>query len=208
MSEEEVHANGFQSLAQFNSLRFLDHSLGIYMDLAAQEDYFENTLFFFLGDNGTAGPAPHFPRAEEELDLCWFHTPFLIYGRNLKEAGRTFDVPGTQMDLMPTVAGAIGLDVPETTIGRNLLDPALERYAFVQLQRGLRTYVGLLGEEYFALSSVDGLDRSLHSYRSPTPTEDLSASDPRRLEDMTELGLGLYHASKWMLYHNGREGRK
>ncbi|MHC4548393.1 MAG: LTA synthase family protein [Planctomycetota bacterium] len=208
VDEEELYEYGFHSLAEFNSFRFLDHSLGFFMRTARREAYFANTLFVLLGDNGTPGLCPNLPRSEEVFGLGMYHTPFLLYGPGLVEKGKVFDFPATQMDVMPTVAGAIGAEVRNTTMGRNLLDERFDgqRYAFLQTRRGAVSEVGLLGPEFYLVVNQDGTNARLHGYLSKTPLEDLAAQHPERVRDMVELGLGLYHASKYMMYHNAPPG--
>jgi hypothetical protein len=177
--------------------------MGFFLKTAREEAYFANTLFFFLGDNGTPGKVAALPPAEEVFGLGMYHTPFLIYGPELLREPRVFDAPATQMDVMPTVAGAIGADVVNTTLGRNLLDPRLpEGYAFIQTRRGTETEIGLLGRDFYLITDLDGLHPRLHAYGSASPTDDLAAAEPERVRAMTDLGLGLYHTSKWMMYHN------
>lgn len=201
--EDELHENGFNSLEEFNSFRFLDHSVGLFLKTARREKYFQNTLFFFLGDNGTPGKVAALPPAEELFGLGMYHTPFLIYGPGLIAKPATFDVPATQMDVMPTVAGAIGADVVNTTLGRNLLDRRLpEGFAFIQARHGTETEVGLLGRDFYLILKADGTQPRLHPYRSASPGDDLAAEDPERVRAMADLALGLYHTSKWMMYHN------
>lgn len=201
--EKKLHENGFHSEAEYNSFRFLDHSVGFFLKTAGQEAYFENTLFFFLGDNGTPGKVSALPVAEEVFGLGMYHTPFLIYGPGLIREPRVYDTPATQMDVMPTVAGAIGADVVNTTLGRNLLDKRFDDgYAFIQARRGARTEVGLLGRDFYLIMGADGTEPRLHAYASPSPTEDLAAGEPERVRAMTDLGLGFFHTSKWMMYHN------
>jgi len=201
--EEALHENGFHSLAEFNSFRFLDHSIGFFLKVARDEDYFENTLFFFVGDNGTPGKVAALPPAEEVFGLGMYHTPFLIYGPGLIREPRMIDVPATQMDVMPTVAGAIGAEVLNTTLGRNLLDERFaDGYAFIQARRGALTEVGLLGRDFYLVVNADGTQPRLHPYASASPADDLAAGDPERVRAMTDLGLGFYHTSKWMMYHN------
>jgi phosphoglycerol transferase MdoB-like AlkP superfamily enzyme len=201
--EEQLHANGFHSLAEFNSFRFLDHSIGFLLRVAGDEAYFENTLFFFLGDNGTPGKVAALPVAEDVFGLGMYHTPFLIYGPGLIREPQVFDTPATQMDVMPTVAGAIGAEVVNTTLGRNLLDRRLaDGYAFIQARRGAATEVGLLGRDFYLIMNADGTKPRLHAYASASPTDDLAAGEPERVRAMTDLGLGFLHTSKWMMYHN------
>jgi phosphoglycerol transferase MdoB-like AlkP superfamily enzyme len=201
--EETLQANGFHSLAEYNSFRFLDHSIGFFLKAARAEAYFENTLFFFLGDNGTPGKVAALPPAEEVFGLGMYHTPFLIYGPGLIREPRVIDLPATQMDVMPTVAGAIGAEVLNTTLGRNLLDERFaDGYAFIQARRGALTEVGLLGRDYYLIVNADGTQPRLHAYASASPTDDLAAEEPERVRSMTDLGLGLFYTSKWMMYKN------
>jgi phosphoglycerol transferase MdoB-like AlkP superfamily enzyme len=201
--EEELQENGFHSLAEFNSFRFLDHSIGFFLKAAREEAYFENTLFVFLGDNGTPGRVAALPPAEEVFGLGMYHTPFLIYGPGLIREPQGFDAPATQMDVMPTVAGAIGADVVNTTLGRNLLDRRLpDGYAFIQARRGTETEVGLLGRDFYLIVNADGTRPRLHAYASASPEKDLAAGEPERVRAMTDLALGFFHTSKWMMYHN------
>ena len=37
---------------------------------------------------------------------------------------------------------------------------------------------------------------------SETPLEDLAARYPQVAEELTEFALGLYHTSKYLMYHN------
>ncbi|MHC4941319.1 MAG: LTA synthase family protein, partial [Planctomycetota bacterium] len=55
---EQLARNGFESLGQLNSFRFMDYALGEYLKMAAKAPYFENTIFLLLGDNGAAGRGP------------------------------------------------------------------------------------------------------------------------------------------------------
>lgn len=203
-TDAELAEAGFSSLAQYNSFRFLDHALGFYLRTAEKEPYFENTVFFMLGDNGAIGRVPGLPKAEEVFELGRFHTPFLVWGPRLNTSGRVFESPATQMDVMPTIAGAIGADVWNTTLGRNLLDPRFEHFAFIHTRRGLTTRIGLLSEDYYSIVDLDGSNAGLHDYHADDPSVNLASAEPRLLEEMTELGRGLYQASKWMMYHNGR----
>lgn len=202
--DDELAKYGFRSLGAFNSLRFLDHSIGHFMRLARTRDYFENTLFVLFGDNGTGGKSPHMPPVEEELGLGTYHVPFIIYGPGLIKQGKVFDTLASQMDILPTIAGLVGAPALDTTIGCNLLDPRLasERYALIQTERGAVPSLGLVGEDFFLTLNADGSDTRLYRYDSTRPILDVAGQYPDRVREMSELCLGLYHASKYLLYHN------
>ena len=198
---DKLRAHGFIDIDEFNSFRFLDHSIGVFLDQARKESYFENTVFMFYGDNGTPGRADHMSEAELALGLGAHHTPFLVYGPGVLREPRRLEQPAGQCDVMATVAGLTGSACLNTTLGRNLLDPRFSTapsYAYVQMQRGTRQFVQLVGRRYVATIQTDG-SATLHDLKNATASE-----DPRRLEEMRALGLGLYRTTQWLLYHNGR----
>ena len=204
VEERELNKYGFSSLTEFNSFRFLDHSLGFFMRIASKEEYFKNTLFFIFGDNGTRGKSPHMTAAEESLKLGTYHVPFVIYGPGLIRKGRVFDILATQMDVLPTIAGMTGSPFLNTTLGRNLLDTRFDsqRYAFIETKRGSAPEIGLLSDDFFLVMNVAGTNISLYPYYSQTPTENVGEKFPDQVRQMSQLCLGLYHTSKYLLYNN------
>jgi len=200
--------HGFIDIDEFNSFRFLDHSIGFFLELAKKEKYFENTVFLFYGDNGTPGRVKHMPPAEELLGLGSHHTPFVIYGPGVIPEPRVIGRPGGQCDVMATVAGMVGSPGINTALGRNLLDPRIEghrNYTFVQMSLGARTRILVVGEQYMVRLRPDGTEGSLHDYSSATPELDLSRRDPDRFAEMRALALGLRRTAEWLLYHNQPE---
>jgi phosphoglycerol transferase MdoB-like AlkP superfamily enzyme len=205
VDEKVLRRNGFGSVAELNSFRFLDHAIGHYLHIAGEEAYFENSLFFILSDNGGSARSRNMTAAEKEHGLGTFHAPLVIYGPGCIPEGRVIDQPATQMDLMPTIAGALGIEALNTTMGRNLLDPqwADRGYGFFYRTRGSEGEIGLVGKEYLLQLRADGSDSHLYSLRDEDdPTVDLGDALPDRRRQMHELGLGLYHASRFLLYNN------
>lgn len=200
----EIKKYGFSSLAEFNSFRFLDHSLGFFMRIAKKESYFENTLFLILGDNGVIGKAPNMPKAEEEFQLTNYHVPFVIYGPGLIRKGKVFDTIASQVDILPTLAGITGTPFLNTTLGRNLLDTRFnsQRYAFIQSKRGAVPEIGLLSDKFYFVMNANGTNERLYPYYSETPTIDLGEQFPDQKREMSRLCRGLYETSKYLLYHN------
>ncbi len=62
--EKDAVTYGFRSVVAYNSFRFMDHALGIFMKKAKGEDYFKNTIFVFFGDHGLIRNASHMHKAE------------------------------------------------------------------------------------------------------------------------------------------------
>ena len=205
--EERVKKYGFVSLAELNSFRFMDHSLGWFINTAKQEDYFENTIFLILADHGLVGRAPHMPKAEEEFGLTHFHVPFLIYSPSHIPKGKTFDGIASQIDVLPTLAGIMGRPFLNTTLGRNLFDSGFDsqRYAFILSQRKAVPEIGLLGEKFYLVMDSDGTNKRLSLYHSETPQINLMHRFPEETQKMERLCKGLYETSRYILHHNFQE---
>jgi len=50
---EKLKENGFDSLKDYNGMRFLDYSLGHFFRLVSKEDYYRKTIFCMFADHGT-----------------------------------------------------------------------------------------------------------------------------------------------------------
>jgi len=204
IAEERLKKYGFSSLEEFNSFRFMDHSLGFFMRTAKQEDYFRNTLFFIFADNGVKGRAPHMVKAEEAFQLLHYHVPLLIYGPGLIPKGKAFNSIASQIDLMPTIAGIAAMPSLNTTLGRNLFDPGYDsrRYAFIESRRGPIPIIGLVSDSFYLEMNADGTGIELHEYYSDTPKTDVGNQYPDQKREMAQLCRGLFETSRYLMYNN------
>jgi hypothetical protein len=116
---EEVQKWGFRSVEQFNAVRLLDYNIGRVLQMARKSGYFDNTIFVFFGDhNNRITTLPHMPPAFE-LFLESNHVPHMIYAPKLLEP-RVIDEAVNLVDVLPTVAGLLGLEYDSQTLGRDL----------------------------------------------------------------------------------------
>ncbi|MBE9567261.1 MAG: sulfatase-like hydrolase/transferase, partial [Proteobacteria bacterium] len=88
----EVTDYGFASLEELNSFRFMDHSIGHFIERAKKEPYFDNTLFVFFGDHGIHAPAgKHSPAYETQLNIQGLRVPLVLYGKSIISDPEVFD---------------------------------------------------------------------------------------------------------------------
>ncbi|MHC4958501.1 MAG: LTA synthase family protein [Planctomycetota bacterium] len=200
--------NGFESLGQYNSFRFMDYALGEYMKRASKSEYFKNTIFMLLGDNGAAGRGPTMSAVEERLGLQFFHTPLVIHAPGADLGGEVRSVPGSQYDLVPTAAGAAGLALENRTLGRNLLDKRYDdrRLAFMEIPIGAGMHSVVVGEEYCLHVHPAGGDAPLYRFAA-SRLDDLSAQQPADAQRLKEMATGIFHTARYMLYNNAPGGR-
>lgn len=208
VSDAEVQKYGFASVEEYNSFRFMDYSVGHFMELAKKSDYYKNTIFVFWGDHGiSASTGQHVTPGEgrSNLDLGALRVPFVIYSPLIKEP-KVYDKVVSEVDAMPTIASLANISYTGTTLGRDMFDERYDdsRYAF-SITHASNPLIGLIGEKYYYRTRADGTNAALYEIRSQTPLEDHSKEEPQLTQKMKELTYGIYETSKYIPHFNKRE---
>jgi len=107
-------------------LKHLDDGVGEVVGKLKREDLFDNTLLFFLTDNGGSRTmrADNTPLRgyKQSLDEGGIRTPFIVTWPDRFAGGRTIDTPVISFDILPTALDAV--DVAHETdefSGRSLI---------------------------------------------------------------------------------------
>lgn len=109
-----------------NAIRYADYAIGDFFRRAARQEYFERTVFLVVADHDAR------VYGADLVPIERFHIPGLIIAPGLAPA--RLDRLASQVDLMPTLFDAIGLDTVHPMIGHDLLaaDPGAPGHAFMQ----------------------------------------------------------------------------
>ncbi len=201
---EKLKRNGYESVEEYNAFRFLDHSVGKFVDMARKEKYFDNTIFVFFGDHGIRGDGgDSTPKYETQLGLTGFHVPFLIYAPKLIRGGQTYDSIASEMDVLPTIASLTSHEYMNKAMGRDLLDPVIEsrHYGFTIVHRST-SEIGIFNDKFYLIMSENGSNKHLHRLDSDAPEEDVSGKYPEDVKNMERMLRGFHETSKYMLYYN------
>ncbi len=204
---EVLEKAGFISNGEYNAFRFMDHSLGYFMQQAKEAGYLDNTLFVFYGDHGITGyGGTHSPEFENPYILTGLHTPLIFYAPSLIKQPQMDTKPASELDLLPTIASLAAPGYTNTTLGRDLRDPrfAKQRYAFTITHHSI-SEIGLIGEDYYFRMSEDGSNKILVDTRSTNPEENVLTVYPEVAAQMEALTVGIHETAKYMLYHNPRQ---
>jgi phosphoglycerol transferase MdoB-like AlkP superfamily enzyme len=99
-------------------VKYADYALGYFLDEAAKQPWFDDTVFVVVADHG----ARVYGKAEIPLET--YEIPLMIYApKHL--APRTIDTLTTQIDIAPTVLGLLGLPYEAPFFGVDVLhEPA------------------------------------------------------------------------------------
>jgi hypothetical protein len=117
------------------------------------------------------------------------------------------DEVASQLDVLPTLVNFAGGSGINSTLGRDLLDPAFagRRYALTVERLEKSPLVGLISRDFYFKTASDGSEQRLYRIDAADPRADVSAELPETTAEMRELALGLYEAARYMRYHNAPE---
>ncbi len=205
-SDEEVKQWGFQSAAQYNAVRLLDFDLGKFFAMAKESGYFDNTIFVMYGDhNSRTTELNHLPPYHKALDLESFNVPGIIYAPKLLPP-RVIEQPVSLLDLAPTIAGLLGLDYVNTTMGRDFQTITPEREGvFLVLVEGTFPVIGMVNRDFLVKMNEDGSNASLHKLLSDKPEQDVSQEYPDVFKKMADITRAQYETARYQFYQNRRQ---
>ena len=123
VDNETLLKNSFISLDEYNSLRFADYSVGVFFNKLKELGLEENTLVAIIGDHGLSAPrADTMPPGYQYYNLIHHQIPLILYAPSILKH-EILSQAGTQVDVMPTIAGLMGLGY---IIRFSLPDPAFD----------------------------------------------------------------------------------
>ena len=205
ISKKEAKKYGFRSKDEYNAFRFMDYSVGYFIEQAKKEKYFDNTIFAFFGDHGVSATASHISAAKQQLHIHSLNVPFIIYAPKLLK-NKKYSIAANEVDVLPTLASLAGFAYTNNSLGSDLLDPKInkDRYVFT-MSHGNPWTISLVSKDKLFSDSVLGNKPALHDMHSKTPREDISNQYPKEAERLKRLTFGVYEAIKYIRYHNKPE---
>lgn len=115
-----LKAWGFVNEAEYQALRFVDHSIQKFFEKAQKTDWYENTVFILFGDHGTTEYNETMNRSYLAANVQFWHTPFFIHCPKYVRPGINPAIH-SQMDIFPTAAQLAGISYKNTTFGSPML---------------------------------------------------------------------------------------
>jgi arylsulfatase A-like enzyme len=185
-------------------LYHLDEGVGNVIKTLKQEGEWENTLLFFLTDNGGA------PNMEADCSPLRGHkhenyeggirTPWVVSWPAKFEGERSIDTPVTSLDILPTVVEAVGLDASGGSPfdGKSLF-PVLEGETAVLHDNlywsesgGNGHWAVRTSDHWKLVTTVDkkaGVQKHelFHLGRDPSESNDLSGQYPQKVKELIVL---------------------
>jgi len=140
------------------AVEYADYSLRKFIELCKKEKWYDNTIFVFVADHGTAIDVTY------PISLTHFHIPFIIFVPN-ENTHNTNNNIGSQIDVVPTVLGFLGIDYINNSFGINLFNDSRE---FAVLDA--TTKYGVISKDWFLIVDRDK-NKSLYKYANKDKTD-------------------------------------
>ncbi|MET0394116.1 MAG: LTA synthase family protein [Chitinophagaceae bacterium] len=199
LTDEELQQYGFESLDEYNTFRYSDYCFRKFIQAAEKEPYFHNTIFVFIGDHGVAGNAAAiYPAAWTEHRLTDEHVPLLFYAPYLLQPQKRSEVV-SQIDVLPTIAGMVQQPYVNTTLGRDLLDPAKKNnFAFVTNTAGR---IGMVTDDFYFTTHLNFPDEQMVPVRYSSRAYTRAERDSIQ-KTLSVFTTAFFETAKYMLMHN------
>jgi phosphoglycerol transferase MdoB-like AlkP superfamily enzyme len=205
VSKDSLQKCGFASNEEMNAFRYTDFGYRTFIEAAAREKYFANTIFLFVGDHGIPGDAGAlFPRAWTDDRLTAEHVPLLVYAPGMA-GGQRFSGDCSQLDVLPTLAGLCHIPYRNTTLGRDILDSARNRgkeLAFIYDPD--QAYIGVVKDGYFYRRGLVTGKEDMASVVNNDPVPVAVERGPVK-DQLRKLTDGIYETARYMLLKNKKE---
>ena len=134
-------------------VEYADYSLKKFIDISSRQPWFNNTIFVFVADHGSAINSVY------DMALDYNHTPLLFYAPGIISEPKTFSKMAGQIDIFPTIMGLLNLSYENFTLGIDLLNESRPYIYF-----GADDKYGVIDNDWFLIVRSDG-SKSLYKYK-------------------------------------------
>ena len=200
--ESELKKYGFASLKELNSFRFLDHSVGLFIEKSKQYGFYDNTVFVFFGDHGISyDNGQHRPRVETEQSVGSHNVPLLIHAPKYINAQQINTIT-SHADILPVIAGLMNKPYDNTSLGRNVLAPIYHdsQYAFTISGHGGMPELGLISQDFYFKMNSNGTRARIYDLKGTTAN--VADKYPKDFKNMKDLTQAIYEAARYLVHHN------
>lgn len=153
----EGEANdGPRYVEYLHGVRYTDHAVGRFFELARTRPWFSRTIFVITGDHGgRAFPTSMSSEQDPALEVEMFHrSPLVFFGPGVPNEVRR--EVSSQVDIAPTILELLGVRAENAFVGRSLLAELDDRFAVYSTANGFHIRSGNRYCSAIAVSCVEG----------------------------------------------------
>jgi phosphoglycerol transferase MdoB-like AlkP superfamily enzyme len=199
--EDTLRKYGFESLKEFQAFCYTDYSFRKLIQKAKNENWFNNTLFVFVGDHGVEGETSAIYQGDTSnlSRLTDEHVPLLFYAPELLTPQLHTETV-SQIDVLPTIAGMMHDSYTNTTLGRDLLNSKgkLDAAFIIHHDEG---NIGVVTNDFYFVKNLQITKEELLPLRASAFQIDKEKRDSIK-NALSTLTTAIYETAKWMLVNN------
>jgi phosphoglycerol transferase MdoB-like AlkP superfamily enzyme len=198
--DETLKKYGFENSKEYNAFAYSDFCIKTFIETAKKENYFNNTIFVFIGDHGVEGNAnAMYPKVFTEQRLTDNHVPLLFYAPNIL-APQMLQKTISQIDVLPTLAGLLHQPYTNTTLGRDVLHDTTNNNAAFTISHAAG-WIGLVTDSFYYRKHLRIDTDELHPIiNDATPLTPTQLQQKKAI--LSRLTTAYYESAKWMLLNN------
>jgi phosphoglycerol transferase MdoB-like AlkP superfamily enzyme len=152
--------------------------LGEFFRKAEKSDYYKNTIFVIVGDHAFSTN-----KQITNIDLLRYHIPLLIIAPNIvAKYGSSKKIVGSQVDIVPIIAGLLGGKSSHSCWGRDLLNVDDDGFAVIKPSGSDQTTAFIDGD--MILVKQPHLDEKLYKYQMGKNIMATLVADDSRQQEM------------------------
>ncbi|MCO6496790.1 MAG: sulfatase-like hydrolase/transferase [Chitinophagaceae bacterium] len=207
LPEDTLRKYGFESLKEFQSFEYSDYSIRKFMEYSEKQDWFDNTIFVFIGDHGVAGNTTSvYSGSLANLGmLADEHIPLLFYAPELLTPG-LYTKTVSQIDVLPTIAGLLNMPYTNTTLGRDVLNP-VNKTDLAFIIHHDEGKIGVADNHFFYTRNLQIEKKDLFPLNNIGFNTSAKEKDSVR-QQLDHYTLALYETAKYMLLNNRKSAVK
>ncbi len=164
-------------------VEYVDHALQEFFVRASKEPWYNNTVFVLLGDHGINMGHTY------DMPLSFHHVPLIFHSPGQLLPPGHVGMPVGQIDVAPTILGALHVPWVNTTLG---IDALRERRPFISFCADDR--IGCIDSSHYFIHRADGHE-TLYAYAGLS-TRDLQDSLPQKTAAMREHAFTMMQATQ------------
>lgn len=173
-------------------VEYADYALKHFMQTAAGQPWYNNTIFVFVGDHGSPEPDNI-----GGLNYAYNHIPCIMYAPKFKDRAKPISKPGGQIDIFPTVAGLLHLSYLNNTMGMDMLKED-------------RPYIYFSDDEHVGVADTSALylwqrDGNEGYYQFSNREQNVLNANKLKADSMKQYAFAMLQTTQWMLL-NSRTG--
>lgn len=175
---------------QQNCTQYADWAIGQFMATAKKQQWYNNTLFVFLGDHGFYLPNTY------EMPLSYNHIPCIIHLPKLLTPD-TITAPCYQPDVTATVMGIIGATYNNNSFGINILK---QQHKYVVFSADDK--IGCINNDGFFYYKIDGDNQTyLRKYKNLNPIN-YATQYTQKADSMQKAMMSIYETAQYFTHKN------